>query len=331
MILYELHFGWNFEELLLGNDKLRLRKWWINGDSNPAGNKEHRRNVQQKYFTLFDCLRILNHDVVFQLQCLSESQKQQISQEESWLWIVLLLLACKVRHSLSHHTDYSNWFNNWSLTCIHSTAGLCSKQFLSTQHVQPEHCVPRTYEICNACNLLCNSFKFHCSCPGYWKMHQKIKVNAALDDSSPPQISRAASGPSTETLGTIGKLTYHGKPTIWWDLKTTWGPWTSRSSILKHEQMYPIDLPVPMEYQGFHLHVPPFYRHLLHLEDSVHKYDPTRRSFGRPILLLGHCWWAVVDSLSQLYNISPTWIKVCFGKDSPANIYNFKWGSARLL
>lgn len=94
-ILYELHFGWNFEELLQGNDKLRLRKWWINGDSNHAGNKEHQRNMQQKYFTLFDCLRILNHDVVFQLQCLSESQKHQISQEEWWLWIVLLLAYVK--------------------------------------------------------------------------------------------------------------------------------------------------------------------------------------------------------------------------------------------
>lgn len=44
-------------------------------------------------------------------------------------------------------------------------------------------------------------------------MHQKIKVNAAgLDDSSPPQISRAASGPSTETLGIIGKLTTENQP-----------------------------------------------------------------------------------------------------------------------
>ena len=58
--------------------------------------------------------------------------------------------------------------------------------------------------------------------------------------------------------------------------------------------MYPINLPVTMEYQGFHLHVPVFYRDLLHLEDSVHKYDlvykkadPTRRSFWR---LLGKLW-----------------------------------------
>ena len=49
--------------------------------------------------------------------------------------------------------------------------------------------------------------------------------------------------------------------------------------------MYPIDLPVTMEYQGFDLHVPVFYRYLQHLEDSVHKYDlvhkhdRTRRSF----------------------------------------------------
>lgn len=284
-ILYELHFGWNFEELLLGNDKPRLRKWWINGDSNPAGNKEHQRNMQQKYFTLLDCLRTLNHDVVFQLQCLSESEKHQISQEEWWLWLVLLLLACKVRHSLSHHRGYRSWFNNRSLTCIDSTAGLCSKQLLSTQHVQPEHCVPWTYEICNVCNLPCNSFKFHCSCPGSWRMHQKIKVNAAgLDDSSPPQISRAASGPSTETLGIIGKLTTENQPygeisklpgahglkgRQFWDM--------SKCTQLICPSLWNIRVSICMFLYSTGT--------LLHLEDSVHKYDlvhkhdPTRRSF----------------------------------------------------